>query len=227
MGALVSSLHEYLNSDPHAGNPPRIQPQALSTYNEVLDEEQNYCAVDLLRFLPDDHLLKQLSINVAAATFLPVNTVFLMGLAVFSSMSTWRYAVQYQDGKRLPIGLYVVAEQPPGTGKTHCLGVFQAPFYVLQRDAREEVTATLKDYDKKIADKVPLTLEESEAYAKLTEDSKRYGSVLFVSNATPEGLERNLVKTKGFFAAVSSEQGLFNSLLGASYKAGESPRKQQ
>jgi hypothetical protein len=71
-----------------------------------------------LQFVCDDHLLKRLSIDVAAATFLPVNTVFLMGLAVFSTMASWCYCVVYPNGRRLPIGLYAVAEQPPGTAKT-------------------------------------------------------------------------------------------------------------
>lgn len=40
---------------------------------------------------------------------------------------------------------------------------------------------------------------------------------LFVTNSTPEGLEKTLIESNGFFSAVSSEQGLFNSLLGNSY----------
>jgi len=43
---------------------------------------------------------------------------------------------------------------------------------------------------------------------------------LFVTNSTPEGLEKSLNKSNGFFSAVSSEQGLFNSLLGNSYGNG-------
>jgi hypothetical protein len=40
---------------------------------------------------------------------------------------------------------------------------------------------------------------------------------LFATNATPEALEQYINNTNGFFSAVSSEQGLFNSLLGLSY----------
>ena len=43
---------------------------------------------------------------------------------------------------------------------------------------------------------------------------------LFVTNSTPEGLEKTLSDSRGFFSAVSSEQGLFNSLLGGSYGNG-------
>jgi hypothetical protein len=37
---------------------------------------------------------------------------------------------------------------------------------------------------------------------------------LFTTNATPEGLEKELPRNKGMFSAVSSEQGLFNTLFG-------------
>ncbi len=44
---------------------------------------------------------------------------------------------------------------------------------------------------------------------------------LFVTNSTPEGLEKSLYFSKGFFSAISSEKGLFNSLFGKSYGNGE------
>jgi hypothetical protein len=46
----------------------------------------------------------------------------------------------------------------------------------------------------------------------------RYLGALFTSNATAEGLEKGLINSKGFFSAISSEQGLFKTLFGISYK---------
>jgi hypothetical protein len=40
---------------------------------------------------------------------------------------------------------------------------------------------------------------------------------LFITNSTPEALEQSLTHSGGFFSAVSSEQGLFNSMLGSCY----------
>jgi len=45
-------------------------------------------------------------------------------------------------------------------------------------------------------------------------------AALFVTNSTPEALEQTLIGSTGYFAAVSSEQGLVNSLLGFSYGEG-------
>ena len=44
---------------------------------------------------------------------------------------------------------------------------------------------------------------------------------LFATNPTPEALEGSLKYSEGFFSAVSSEQGLFNTLLGLAYGDGK------
>ncbi len=73
-------------------------------------------------------LLKKLAIDMANVLHLPESTVFLLGLATFSSIACRKYATQYPDCTKLPLGLYAIAEQPPGTGKSRCLNTFQNPF---------------------------------------------------------------------------------------------------
>ncbi len=184
-----------------SSNAPSVAPVKKPTH--TLDVENKYCPVDLLQHLPSTHLLKRLSKQVSAVTQLPVSTVFIMGLAVFSSVALRAHRVLYQDGKPLPIGLFVVAEQPSGTGKSRCLNVFQQPFVKALKDAtksidRKRVAENLKD------DSVGLVRRPH----------------LFITNATSEGLEKTLDVTNGCFSAVSSEQGLFDSLLGLSYNTG-------
>jgi hypothetical protein len=181
-------------------------------HNEILDSEQHTCTVDLLKHLDDSHPLKALSIAVSRATYLPVNTVFLMGLAVFSSIACRRYVVNYQYGGDVPIGLYGVAEQPSGTGKSWCLTIFQKPFFKVHH-AKIEVFKTDLSRLKSIA-KEDLTDDDKLALKDLLANSP---PPLFATNATPEALEQYINSTNGFFSAVSSEQGLFNSLLGLSY----------
>ena len=147
------------------------------------EKEQEH--INLSSHIDDKHLLKRLSLQVSSETSIPVNSAFLMGLSVYSSMTSRKYCVSYENGSRLPIGIYAVAEQPPGAAKSWSLGTFQRPFI----DIHEE-------------------LPEFETGGK---------PALFITNATPEGLEVTLHDTRGFFSAVSSEQGLFNALLGASY----------
>jgi hypothetical protein len=188
------------------------------SHNAILDTQEPLNEVDLLQFVDNDHLLKKLAIEVAAVFHLPKSTVFLMGLSVFSSVSCRNWLVNYPDNKNsLPIGLYTIAEQPSGVGKSRCLNVFQYPFF-------ESHKSVVKDRQTKIN----RLLRDKEISGKLDEESTEelfdLQSIaipqLYTTNATPEGLERTLAGNKGFFAAISSEQGLFNSLFGKTYSNG-------
>ncbi len=230
----LDSLTEQAFKDPRSSraivaNQPKysaeMQPEQnqVSTYNATLDTEQKYCKVDLLRHIDDTHLLKRISRHTAALTHLPVDTVMLIGMTAYSSMAARKYAVLYQSGKQLPIGLYSVAEQPSGTGKSWCINIFMEPFEAVQKAAIDQVYKAINRIENKAISLAENAghLEESDAkeLKELKEKAKRLNTGLYVSNATPEGLESTLPKTSGFFSAISSEQGLFNSLLGGSYKA--------
>ena len=193
------------------------QLQQNTTFNAILDVETNYCRdVDLLKYLDDESLIKKMSIQVAACCQLPVNTVFLALLGVFSSVSCRKWVVDYKYDGDLPIGLYFILEQPSGTSKSRCLKIGQKPF----NNIKEEVVA---DYREQL-NKLQSINEPNEAQAEelkgLLARKALINSRVFISNATAEGLEQTLSSTKGFFSAVSSEQGLFDSLLGLSYSKG-------
>lgn len=189
----------------------------FTTFNKILDAESNYCRdVDLLKHLENDHLLKKLSMQTAACCQMPVNTVFLVLLGVFSSVSCRRWAVDYQYDGSLPIGLYVVVEQPSGVGKTRCLIVGQKPFNRI----KTEVVTAYKERVKQLQDIDEPSDMQAEELKDLIARKPAIYSRLFISNATAEGMEQTLSGTQGFFSAISSEQGLFNSLLGLSYSNG-------
>ena len=180
-----------------------------SNYNDILDKERRYCSVDLLQHIAGDSLIKRLSKQIAFVTDIPESTVFLSGLAVYSAIAARNWCVNYPDGTALPIGLYVVAEQPSGTGKSRCLNTFQKPFFKSQKIALKNINARIKELENQAE------LGESEE-RELKHLSNR-DVMLFVTNTTSEGLEVTLPQTNGFFSAVSAEQGLFDSLLGLSY----------
>lgn len=169
-----------------------------TTHNEVLDSDHHACKVGFLDLIDDNHLLKKMSIDIAKATGLPLHTVFLMGIGVFSSVACRKWKVNYKHGGSLPIGLYVVAEQPSGTGKSRCLNTFQNPFFMAEKKFKSDHCSIKNE------------LEE-----------ERKIPPFFSTNSTPEALEETLSHTKGFFSAVSSEQGLFNTMLGLSYGDGK------
>jgi len=183
--------------------------------NNILDSDVKYSSVDVVQYVDDNHILKKLSMYISEKTYLPVSTVFLAGLGVFSSIACRKYAVTYQDREKLPIGLYVVTEQPSGSGKSRCLKYFQKPFYEMSERIHDEIK---KEYSDLMKNEAMLDDDEKNRLAELTYKLKVLGN-LFTTNATSEGLEKGLSETNGFFSAISSEQGLFNVLFGGSYKS--------
>lgn len=188
-------------------------PKQNSSYNQILDDETPYSTIDLLKNLDDNQLIKRLSKTLSAGIQLPESTTFLMGLAIFSSVATRAYCVAYEYGGSIPIGLYAVAEQPPAAAKTWLQTEFQKPFNAIddeKRKLRKEELARLEKQLDNCEDKV----EKKELEKQIKELQKNPVPLLFVTNATPEALEMSLHGTNGFFSLVSSEQSLFDSLLG-------------
>lgn len=181
-----------------------------SSYNQILDNETPYSTVDLLKHIDNNQLIKRISKTLAAGIQLPESTVFLMGMAIFSSVATRNYFVAREhDKKAIPIGLYVVSEQPPATGKTWLQSEFQSPFDDVDDEERKLHREELKQLNS--IDKEQLSDDQK---ARLIELKQNPVPLLFITNTTPEGLEMSLHKTGGFFSLVSSEQSLFDSLFG-------------
>ncbi len=197
-----------------SGAPAPAPPPPQNSFNKTLDTESGYCrGVDLLKHLDNEHLLKKLAIQTAACCQMPNNTVFLALLGVFGSVACRNWVVDYQYVGYLPIGIYAVVEQPSGTGKTRCLTVGQKPFSRIKSD----VIAAYRERVKQIQGIDEPGDTDIEDLKMLVARKDSINSRLFISNATAEGMEATLNATMGFFSAISSEQGLFNSLLGLSY----------
>ena len=187
----------------------------VQTVNVILDSDVKYSTIDILKHIEDDHIIKKLALEVAEKAYLPPSTVLLSGLGVFSSVACRKYSIAYQDKEKLPIGLYVVAEQPSGSGKSRCLRAFQKPFYEISENIFDEIRlemAKLSENDGSLTDDEKVRKEQLLAKMRIL-------GTLFTTNATPEALEKGLLDSNGFFSAISSEQGLFNSLFGSTYKA--------
>lgn len=107
-----------------------------------------------------------------------------------------------------------MAEQPSGTAKSWCMSTFQTPFF-----SAHELAVTVKR--DKMAELKGRAKEDSDAAEELAILKAQPVPFMFATNATPEAVEMTLPTTGGFFSAVSSEQGLFNSLLGLSYSDGK------
>lgn len=168
----------------------------------------------LLNHVGNDQLINRLSKTLAAGIQIPENDVFLVGMAIFSSVAARKYSVAYEHGlKTVPVGLYVVAEQPPGAAKTWLQGEFEKPFELVDNDRRKLHKETLERLENQLDDCEDKD-EKKELSKQIKELQKNPIPLLFITNTTPEALEMSLHKTNGFFSLVSSEQTLFDSLFG-------------
>ena len=188
--------------------------KSVTTHNETLDNDSKYTHVELLKHVDDNHILKRMAIQISAESWINVNTVFLAGLGLFSTIACRGWEVAYQYGDSLPIGLYVIIEQPSGVGKGWVLHRFAKPFF----QAQNKVIADLKKRIKELCEFGVKELNEQQK-CELKELQEKL-IVLFITNATSEGLEKTLANTGGYFSAVSSEQGLLDVLLGMAYGNG-------
>jgi len=209
LDAMIAGATTTYSAFKHA-NDDNIKPR--NSYNATLDNEKPYSTVDLLQYIDDDQLIKRLTITLAEGIQLPESSAFLMGVAIFSSVATRKYSVAYEYGGSIPIGLYVAVEQPPAAAKTWLQGEFQKPFDDVDDEKRKLHSDELKKL--KAIKKDDLTDIEAD---RLDELKQNHIPLLFITNTTPEALEMSLHKTGGFFSLVSSEQSLFDSLLGLSY----------
>jgi len=175
----------------------------------VLDTDNRYCNVDLMAHLDSNHIISRMAIELSKVTAIKESTIMLVGLSVFSSVLCRTMAID-RFGGALSSGLYCVAQQPPATAKSRVIDSFQFPFM-------RAITRKIKELREKLKN---TSLSESEIEDVGSSLAALAKFPFFVSNTTPEGLEKSLNKTGGAFACVSSEQGMFNSLIGGMYNDG-------
>lgn len=213
---LLSMKHNgYIRYSDAENNLPKFRYPTVDM-GSVLDSESKYYPIDLISHISENSIARRLTQHIAAMCDLPESTIFLIGLGIFSGMTCRKWVVEYPDGNTAPTCLYVVAEQPSGTSKTRALTAFQKPFIELFKKERNILKRDIAFWEQ---------CQTNEAYQLQVELMKeqlaRLENMMPTTNTTPEALEMSLIESKGFFSAVSSEQGLFNSLLGLSYGGGK------
>ena len=165
----------------------------------------------LMRHLDEDNKFRLYCESVSRAVQIPESSVFISGLTISSSVVMRKYVTCYEDGSPMSLGLYAVVEQPSGTGKSRCVSTFKNPvtdMVKLHKKARRNRLAALKKKEDD-ADKEEIKEIKKELNAP----------PFFISNATPESVEVGLPYTGGYFSLVSAEKGLFNSMLGTTYRS--------
>jgi hypothetical protein len=195
--------------------PPKTNELQQTNHIKILDDDADYFELDLLQYVEDSHIMKRLAIAVANAAQMPVSSVFLAGLGIFSAVAVRNYVVAYQHTDDIPVGLFIEIEQPSGTGKTRCLTAFQKPFFEAHEMRCKNWKREIEELERSLAQAEGD--ESHEIEKKLKHLKKNPPPQPFITNATPESLEPHLTRSGGWFALASSEQGAINSMLGKSY----------
>ena len=183
----------------------------------LCDESAAGCAVSLLG-IAGDHPLAIYSRDVADSIQISRDSTFLIGLGLTSAVVGSSYCIKTPWDAELPLGLYVTAEQPPAAGKSGVMAAFQKPFRTALRRMNEERDNALDALEAQI-DAADDPAIKGELQEQLQGKPKPVRG--WISNATPEALEKEAINpNSGFFMLASDERGLLNSVFGLSYGKG-------
>lgn len=143
----------------------------------------------------------RMGLDMARVTEMPEATSVMTALGAFSGIVSMAFTTGYNDGQRLPLGLYVVGEQPPATAKSRLLNSFVTPWLL-----------ALRRYNAEAIDLAELASEDGEKVKPKT-------LVYPFSNATPEAMEQAMTEAgTGHFWLQSAEQGAIRMLFGDGVK---------
>ena len=178
----------------------------------AVDSGRRYCQVDLCRHIDSNHIAVKMAVELEAVTAIRRSTILLAGIGVFSAALCRLVGIE-RHGRFVPSNLLVVLEQPSGTGKSRVINSFLYPLTGIIRDGFAELKQRMNG--------VKADSDEGQAIVATRKMLTDLNNSFDITNATPEGIEKDLSLTSGYFGCISSEQGLFNSLFGLSYGDGK------
>jgi Protein of unknown function (DUF3987)/Primase C terminal 2 (PriCT-2)/RepB DNA-primase from phage plasmid len=177
---------------------PKVE-DVVTDFEQVKKEPKK--PLQLNEFIDKSHLLNRIVAQTSAETTLPISTVLLMGLSIYSAMALRKYCVKYENGARLPIGLYAVAEQPPGSAKSWCLNTFQQPFYASHANVPEieEGTKPCLFITNATGEALEVTLDASRGIFSVASSEQGLFNALFgASYTSSDRANNNDVALSGF-----------------------------
>ena len=192
--------------------------QEIAKFDKEHERQVKHVDPNLALFCKDS-AVADFAIELSKSAKMPINTTFLSVLSVFSSITCRAYTVQYQHGGFQPIGLYTCTVQPPATSKSRVLSSAQAPAFLRVKEKRKALVCKIEELENQINELEEKDRKDKKSIIdKQTQVQKELdGLFSFLTDATPEGLDKSLSNSNGYFAIASAEQGAINSLLGISY----------
>lgn len=142
-------------------------------------------------------LLGKLATSVADAWEFPEFSAFMTLLGAISCSVSTNYTTSYSNGKRLNLGLYVIVEQPPATGKSRMLDALMDEYSKAISVHNRRVAAKNRELIERSSDAIPMP----PSFAYTTEPT----------SAAMDGAMSRMAD--GRFVVASSEQSAFIMLF--------------
>lgn len=162
----------------------------------------------------------------------PGNTAYLHGIGIFSSATVVNFEVEYNH-KYIPCGMYTLAAQPSGSGKSSSHGFFLNPIEdaLIKRNIsllmmHKNIDAEIDELDKK-GSKAKTDFNILRTLGKEVEalKSKKLRQPLVSppkKNVTPQSAEEVAVLQGGVMNVCSDEKEALDTYLGLAYGDGKS-----
>ena len=198
-------MAKVISMSPELRNLPKNEPKTI-----LDNESMQYCEVDLIKHVDDNHIIKRMAIELSKVTAIRPSSIMLAGIGVYSALLC-RMVTTQRNGRPIPLNGYYVLEQPTATAKTRILSTFKQPFDDAFRRKKKDLKKAQSDASGDKDDETNAAMSSNAFNGFL----KTFG----ITNATPEGIEKHLHGSRGYFSCISSEQGLFDSMIGYAYKS--------
>ena len=169
--------------------------------------------------------------SVAQSIKFPEATTYAFGLAAVASAMQINFFYRY-FGNEKPVTLYVIASQPPGTGKSGVKDSFCTPIKAAYDEInvsnnidRQVIERQIKDEQKELESKnvmeheVKGRIEQIEKLKVKLAETPVYQYAY--QDVTAEALEASALKQRGIFNVISDEATAVSALLGTMYGDGK------
>lgn len=142
-------------------------------------------------------LLGKLAESASEAWEFPEFSTFMTMLGAISCAVSCNYTTSYSNGKRLNLGLYVIVEQPPATGKSRMLDALL-----------DEYARGIKAHNRRVAAKNRELIERNADLPTMP------ASFSYTTEPTSAAMDSAMAKMiDGRFSVASSEQSAFTMLF--------------
>lgn len=179
-------------------------PEVRAPYKRKAKRQESLPGTEVIEpmlLIPDalmDTVIGRLAERAAECLEFPEASAFMAILSTASSISATAYAVQYDTGDSVALGLYTVIEQPPATKKSWLLGVGLKSY-------KEGITIHNKKINAKLREAKERNIEPSDALRP---------AFYYTTDPTSAAMDGHLAYcSEGRFVVASAEQSAFSSLF--------------